>query len=172
MMDFDAFQEACERTRNRELTGHMAILHGMAGAVGETGELANVLLEPFPSIRAVRDEAGDVLFYCAHLATDLGLFFSRLATADEANLHRYRSLGGNDLAVGLGRSVMRLCERVKKKVFHAVDRDIAGALAEHVARVLTLCEDRGLSFREVAEFNISKLQRRFPNGWVAGGGVR
>lgn len=172
-MTFDEYQVAAARTMNLALS-HGESLSGYAlGCAGEIGELSELFVAGDVPTRKVIDECGDGVWYISAVATTLSVSLSRIATLDEANIHRYRSLGGKELAVGLTISAARICERVKKQVYHEKSGDIVGALGETMARVLTLAEDRGVTFREIAEFNLSKLQRRYPGaGFVVGGGVR
>ena len=171
-MTFDEYQTAASRTLHTSLSHGEALASYALGSIGEVGELSELFIAGDVPARKVIDEGGDVCWYLAALATTLSVPLSRIATIDEANIHRYRSLGGRDLAVGLTLSAARICERVKKQVYHEKTCDIVGALGETMARVLTLAEDRGVTFREIAEFNIAKLKRRYEHGFTTGGGTR
>ncbi len=75
-MDFQDYQNLAQRTANRELTTEQKMLNGAMGLCGESGEVIDLLKKhlaqghPLDKER-VLEEVGDVLWYCAELATAL-----------------------------------------------------------------------------------------------------
>lgn len=94
-MDFDDYQAAAKRTalygeKNR-------ITYPALGLASEAGEVAGKVKKVLrdregefgdEQIKAIGDELGDVLWYVAILAADLGLSLDRIA---EANVEKLRS---------------------------------------------------------------------------------
>lgn len=130
------------------------------GLVGELGELLSV-----PPEEDKIDELGDVVWYHAAVAYVLaaeGLPLPSHTAFLEAN------------AIG------EVCEAVKKRVWHGKLLD-AQAFSNALATVLAvaLCAasvegDDGYSalIDRAMEANVAKLRKRYPNGFVEGGGVR
>lgn len=76
---------------------------------------------------------------------------------------------------GLAVHAGSVADMVKKETFHAVPADVYKIRLE-VGDVLwylnQLCYAYGLTLGECATANIEKLRKRYPDGFVKGGGVR
>lgn len=78
-------------------------------------------------------------------------------------------------ALGLAGEVGELVDYLKKHLYHGypLDRDKVKSESGDVLWYLSsLCSLAGLSLGEVAEANVKKLEERYPEGFVEGGGVR
>jgi NTP pyrophosphatase (non-canonical NTP hydrolase) len=78
-------------------------------------------------------------------------------------------------ALGLAGEVGEFVEMVKKEAFHGkpLDIDKAGKEIGDVLWYLSLAaESVGLKLADIAAANIKKLQARYPDGFVHGGGNR
>lgn len=78
-------------------------------------------------------------------------------------------------AMGLSGETGELVDMLKKEVFH--DRimnfeDFEEEAGDILWYLANLCSARGSSLEIVAEKNIMKLQKRYPEGFVKGGGNR
>jgi NTP pyrophosphatase (non-canonical NTP hydrolase) len=106
-MDLNDYQQAARRTAI--YPDHHRVLYPALGLASEAGEVAGKIKKVLrdqdgdfgraPS-ETIRDELGDVLWYVAALAGDLGLSLEDVATANLAKLasrhERGRLSGGGD----------------------------------------------------------------------------
>jgi len=142
------YAKHCHRTWNDHPPD--AGLQRANAALGLAGEMAEYLADPSP------DELGDALYYLAVL----------------------RSLYG--MPAGVGHTALppdepmqaagRLCEMVKKDVFHDDPADLQGIMREtsELQEYLAAEADSlGPGVEEVREQNIEKLRKRFPDGFDA-----
>jgi NTP pyrophosphatase (non-canonical NTP hydrolase) len=78
-------------------------------------------------------------------------------------------------AMGLAGESGELVDMLKKDVFHGVPMTLA-QLESEAGDVLwylsNLCRIHGVDLQHVAENNLMKLKRRYPDGFVKGGGIR
>lgn len=78
-------------------------------------------------------------------------------------------------ALGLAGEAGEVAEAVKKGVFHQVeipDELIKKEIGDVMWYVASLCTLYGLSLSDVLAENVEKLRRRYPDGFVPGGGNR
>lgn len=90
-----------------------------------------------------------------------------------------RSLSDRDrrlnAALGIGGEAGEVLECVKKEYFHGKDpnpdklKDELGDVLYYIAR---LADEYGLPLSEIMEHNYRKLNARYPDGFVNGGGNR
>ena len=77
--------------------------------------------------------------------------------------------------LGLAGETGELVELVKKSEFHGRDIPIE-KFVEEAGDVLfylaALVGKKGLTLEDVAQANVEKLLKRYPNGFVPGGGIR
>jgi len=77
------------------------------------------------------------------------------------------------LALGVAGEAGEVAEVVKKAMAHGGSLD---ALHEEMGDLLwyvaALCTHLGMDLGDVMEANIQKLERRYPDGFVLGGGIR
>lgn len=101
---------------------------------------------------------------------------------DYQNAAKRTSARSEDRALALAISSMglagesgELIDKLKKDVGHGIPLSVAEFIDEagDVLWYLTdLCSQRGVNLQQVAEANIAKLRRRYPEGFVSGGGIR
>jgi NTP pyrophosphatase (non-canonical NTP hydrolase) len=106
-MDLNEYQQAARRTAI--YPDHHRVLYPALGLASEAGEVAGKIKKVLrdqggdfgrASIEAIKDELGDVLWYVAMLAGDLGLSLEAIAAANLDKLasrqQRGRLSGGGD----------------------------------------------------------------------------
>ena len=100
MSDFNAYQRSASRTAI--YPEQHKILYPALGLAGEAGEVANKvkkLIRDGPDKRPdtwredIASEIGDVLWYCAALATDLNLSLGMIAGQNEKKLGQRKQSG-------------------------------------------------------------------------------
>lgn len=78
-------------------------------------------------------------------------------------------------AMGLAGETGELVDLLKKEIFHgrpATEADFESEAGDVLWYLSNLCRVRGVSLERVAANNIAKLQKRYPEGFVKGGGIR
>ena len=100
MSDFNAYQRSASKTAIYPIEHR--ILYPALGLAGEAGEVANKvkkLIRDGPDGRPkdwreqISSEIGDVLWYCAALATDLNLTLGMIASQNEKKLSARKNAG-------------------------------------------------------------------------------
>jgi len=100
MSDFNAYQRSASKTAI--YPDEHRILYPALGLAGEAGEVANKvkkLIRDGPDGRPddwreqISSEIGDVLWYCAALATDLNLTLGMIASQNEKKLSARKKSG-------------------------------------------------------------------------------
>jgi NTP pyrophosphatase (non-canonical NTP hydrolase) len=100
MSDFNSYQRSASETAI--YPDEHRILYPALGLAGEAGEVANKvkkLVRDGPDNRPddwreqIASEIGDVLWYCAALATDLNLTLGMIASQNEMKLSRRKEQG-------------------------------------------------------------------------------
>ena len=100
MSDFNAYQRSASKTAIYPYEHR--ILYPALGLAGEAGEVANKgkkLIRDGPDGRPkdwreqISSEIGDVLWYCAALATDLNLTLGMIASQNEKKLSARKNAG-------------------------------------------------------------------------------
>ncbi|MAP55902.1 MAG: nucleotide pyrophosphohydrolase [Altibacter sp.] len=84
---FNEFQEACKRTANTNLTHSQAAMNWALGIAGEAGEYCELIKKSeFHGKKLDKDHAkkelGDILYYVAMAATNLGIDLASVAQAN------------------------------------------------------------------------------------------
>lgn len=88
IMDFDAYQKSTKLTAFYPSDFRTAVTYTTLGLTSEAGEVAGKVKKAIRDeqgvfsdarIQAIGDEIGDVLWYCARLADELGLTLSQIA---------------------------------------------------------------------------------------------
>lgn len=94
----------------------------------------------------------------------------------QAEMHRtyhHGRLEGH--ALGLAGETGEICDMVKKALYHKVPYDL-DAMKKELGDLLwyltAVASDHGFKLSDVAETNVQKLRKRYPSGFVAGGGIR
>ena len=100
MSDFNSYQRTASRTAI--YPEQHKILYPALGLAGEAGEVANKVKKiirdgpenmPEDWREQLSSEIGDVLWYCAALASDLNLTLGMIAAQNEAKLSRRKEQG-------------------------------------------------------------------------------
>lgn len=100
MSDFNSYQRSASKTAI--YPDEHRILYPALGLAGEAGEVANKvkkLVRDGPDNRPddwreqIASEIGDVLWYCAALATDLNLTLGMIASQNEIKLSKRKEQG-------------------------------------------------------------------------------
>lgn len=87
----------------------------------------------------------------------------------------YDAQGVLILALGLAGESGEVCELLKKHHGHKKPfsrEQLRGELGDVLWYLANLADAHGLTLSEVAQDNVSKLESRYPEGFVQGGGVR
>lgn len=91
-MDFNTFQENCERTANSNITWEEANLNWALGIAGEAGEYCELIKKHVFHSKPMnpedaKKELGDVLYYVAMAAANLGMSLEDVAVANVEKLN-------------------------------------------------------------------------------------
>lgn len=79
------------------------------------------------------------------------------------------------MAMGLAGEIGETIDAVKKRIFHHRTDQKAKVLEEAGDAFFyytMILHDEGLTLQEVIDFNVRKLNARYPGGFVPGGGIR
>jgi NTP pyrophosphatase (non-canonical NTP hydrolase) len=93
-LDFNEYQQKCERTANRETSDPIIFLTEKAlGIVGEAGEIGDylkkVICHGHPmNTEKLKDEAGDLLWYLSTVLTTYGITLEKVALHNIEKLKR------------------------------------------------------------------------------------
>jgi NTP pyrophosphatase (non-canonical NTP hydrolase) len=147
--------------------------------IGEVAELFEAIVIRGRPRAQLLDEVGDVIF-CAVWALDA---WSRNPLSDREDLKtRERPAPPPDVPRDLFWRILPalleaglLANAVKKLRYQRVLPDVA-AQTEHILvtldAVALLLASSGISLDEAIQHNMDKLNKRYPSGWVPGGGIR
>lgn len=142
------------------------IAYPALGLIGELAELREAIshCDSYThNTRPVLKEAGDVMWYCANLAADLGVSLSTLDS------HTLLSVFPSEKYIG------DFAEKVKKLIRDGADDKREAVLAfitVAIATVQTTCRNFSydFSFEDVLTTNIQKLNSRKERGTLTGDG--
>lgn len=164
MLAFEKFREHVQYRMNKDGTP-MPFQFVVLGIVGEAGELLDeVQCAPYCREKIV-SELGDVLWYIQAAAESKGF---------DGNLRTLLGLtdrGHRSLLHHLG----RLAEMGKKEAWHgkvACPSDTLEDLGSVLHQVVNICVCMDITIEDAMKQNIDKLEKRYPRGFVEGGGVR
>ncbi|MBR6569511.1 MAG: nucleoside triphosphate pyrophosphohydrolase family protein [Clostridia bacterium] len=168
-MNLNEYQKLAMRTSP---DGHDRVRNGCLGLIGESGEIVDVIKKwmfqsvketPLP-VEKLIDEMGDVLWYCAETATGMRESLRLLAGELETN-HWHHACRMLDLEQTV--TSMSSCANSAYNAYYvainpngAVD-NLCGVLA----LLMHLCDMVDTSIEIVAENNIAKLKKRYPDGF-------
>lgn len=146
------------------------------GLCGEAGEVYTALRMGCTDEELMK-ELGDVAWYVAACAKKLGSSYAEASA--EASLGfscRVKSVQEDEEeAAALMAEACAFADMVKKAAWHGVEINKQAALNELV-RVLrgvyTLAHSNYMTMEKVLQANHDKLEKRYPAGFVEGGGVR
>lgn len=169
--------------------GHDRQLNGCMGLIGETGEIVDIVKKwkfqsgdhaELPKDKLI-DECGDVLWYCAELATGMDVVLSALYTEKNFFFDDMREINENApleltamrLATMATRPTLFLFDGVQgiEKEVKLIGREWqeAQAQAEIVGIMATIRDileiHCNVSLEDAMEHNIEKLRKRYPDGF-------
>ena len=106
-MNFNEFQQECKRTANPNMTYSQAAMNWALGIAGEAGEYCELIKKSeFHGKMLNKDHAkkelGDILYYVAAAATNLGIDLSSVA---QANVDKLRARYPNGFVEGGGNRI-------------------------------------------------------------------
>ena len=180
-MNFKDYQPLAMRTSPE---GHDRLLNGCLGLIGETGEIVDLVKKwrfqsgdhaEFPKEKLI-EECGDVLWYCAELATGLNDSLQELYDmaahefddVREANEEAPAELAAGRLACVAARPFL-MWERpeTEDENWKAV---IRAEIKSSIVGMLTAIRDFleihcGSSLAYAMDYNITKLRKRYPDGF-------
>lgn len=91
-MDFDKYQALARRTQNRRLNHDQRLNHALRGLPAEVGEVCGLFQKIYQghplNIDKVVDEMGDVFWFMAELADELGISLNDVAENNIAKLRK------------------------------------------------------------------------------------
>lgn len=141
-----------------------AIAYPALGLIGELNELKQAWLDwedGFTELDlSLIKEMGDVMWYCANLAADLGVSLSTLDSLAPATMP-------SDKAVGI------FAEKLKKLIRDESDDKreyVLAFITSVIASIRKLCDDFCFSFEDVLTTNLDKLESRKERGTLQGDG--
>ena len=97
------------------------------------------------------------------------------AAARTAGPHEGMNLAIANYAMGLAGETGELVDLLKKELFHgrpSTRADFESEAGDVLWYLANLCKAKGICLERVAENNLLKLRRRYPDGFVKGGGNR
>ncbi|MBO7172345.1 MAG: nucleoside triphosphate pyrophosphohydrolase family protein [Bacteroidaceae bacterium] len=158
-MHFNEYRALAQRTSNGSLTVEQHVINGALGLCGESGEVADlVCMNPTVEQKAsVVEELGDVLWYCAELATWLELEPGIPMEGEEwGRVHG---------ALGLCVAAASIADHVKKAYMqgHSVNKIKIASRVYTVFRIVSeLAASVDSTASNVMGYNINKLRKRYP----------
>ena len=104
MVGFNEFQQECDRTARQDLSWEQANLNWALGIAGESGEFCELIKKHVFHDKPMnpedaKKELGDILYYVAMAAANLGL---KLEDVAQANCDKLRSRYPNGFKKGGG----------------------------------------------------------------------
>ena len=168
-MNLNEYQRLAMRTSP---DGHDRVKNGCLGLIGESGEIVDVIKKwmfqsveetPLP-VEKLIDEMGDVLWYCAETATGMRASLRLLAGELEIN-HWHYACRTLDLEQTIT-SMSACANSVYNAYYVAINPNGAvDQLGGVLALLVHLCDMVDTSIEIVAENNIAKLKKRYPDGF-------
>lgn len=173
-MNLNEYQRLALRTSG---AGHDRVKNGCLCLIGESGEIVDIVKKymfqsgenpPFPKDKFIK-EMGDVLWYCAETVSGMELELEleevtlRTGSYDKYSLFAAWNCADIELTAAMLSAnaveayVSRFVEGNAMRCAYRV-RDIYKGL-------LHLCDLVGVTIDEVADTNIEKLKKRYPDGF-------
>lgn len=154
--------------------GHSKIDNGMLGLIGETGELVDLLKKheyqsepgtPFPMDAAI-NELGDVMWYLEELADGLGTTMNAISALSFMALDDMTNI---DKPLPSYRAIILNLSGHANRIRKAVQKRDRRELEMQMRRMLYCCawlaRAAGVPMAVVAQRNIDKLIKRYPDGF-------
>lgn len=175
-MNLNEYQRLALRTSG---AGHDRVKNGCLGLIGESGEIVDILKKymfqsgenpPFPKDKFIK-EMGDVLWYCAETVSGMELELEEvtLRTGGYDKYSLFDSLLADDDCADIEfTAAMLSANAVEAYVSLFVEGDAvrcAFRVRDIYKGLLHLCDMVGVTIDEVADTNIEKLKKRYPDGF-------
>jgi NTP pyrophosphatase (non-canonical NTP hydrolase) len=79
-----------------------------------------------------------------------------------------------DYTLGLVGEAGEVADCFKKSIFHKVnmDKKAQEEMGDILWYIASLCNEHGWKLSDILDGNIAKLMKRYPEGFVLGGGIR
>ena len=180
-MQFEEYQRLAMRTSPE---GHDRVRNGCLGLIGESGEIVDAVKKwEFQSgdhaeipVDKLIDECGDVLWYCAELATGLDEsleeLFDRFGAEFYGDLHPLNSAADrlDTICVRLSYACGRPFQSLFEMTASGADENFCiaeakGQIVGIIVTVLDILENLNATLEDAMERNIAKLRRRYPDGF-------
>ena len=170
-MDMRQFHKLAMRTSPRD--GHDKIDNGILGLIGETGELVDLykkwVYQSHPGAELPKDrlaeELGDVLWYLAEIADGMEKNLRDIIGVDFDQLdEQVRRTKNQPHIRKLVIDMMEEALLVEKTTSFNRMLIYMHIVMEHAAQMARLID---VPLREIAENNIEKLKKRYPDGFDA-----
>lgn len=163
---------------------------GLAGEAGEVTAVFEEFAALLPDItpEQIEDyknkltlELGDTLWYVAAILDSFGLDCSDIddLLADhesiESLVEQLQGFNPARLTASLSMHAGAACDLIKKAEWHGKTLDLdslVASLANMAVVIGELGNRNGVGMGEICQANVDKLSKRYPNGFVEGGGVR
>lgn len=162
-MDLNAYQKQAMRTSPED---HDRVKNGCLGLIGESGEIVDIVKKylfqskadtPLPVDKLI-DEMGDVLWYIAETVSGIGETMDGvIRIPDEKHLTNYVNL--ESAAVNL--AIYASDAYVSRNIVRAIEHDVQIIFTT----LMDMCRMLDTTIEHVAEHNIAKLKKRYPDGF-------
>ena len=179
-MRIEEYQPLAMRTSTE---GHDRVRNGCLGLIGESGEIIDIIKKwefqsgenpPFPKDKII-DECGDVLWYCAELATGLGVtldeLWEKLSDGFYGDLHPMNAAASRidivaaRLCFACGKPFNVLFEPTFEAPMEWREAQAKAQIVGIMVTVQDILENCEYSLEEAMEANIAKLRKRYPDGF-------
>lgn len=171
-MNLKEYQRLAMRTSP---DGHDRVKNGCLGLIGESGEIVDIIKKhmfqseadtPLP-VGKIIDEMGDVLWYCMETLTGIGddpeIALTRKALYSVSAVYIQSCAAGIDTVAAL-LSMFSVGAYTASYIDDNI-RHLRGCIYDVYRMLLTLCDLLGTTIERVAETNIEKLKKRYPDGF-------
>lgn len=167
-MNLQEYQGKTARFKAGDVSHKEALAVWALGIAGEAGEVAEAVV--MKRKQKIGEELGDELFYVAALAGDLGLSLSEFSLDFRINFRMKFATFCNpeSLALDLSIKAARMAELIKKHLGQGHPIKMAAVkelLADLLLCMASLAAEYELTLDAIAQQNIDKLTKRYPNGF-------
>ena len=183
-MKFEEYQQLAMRTSP---DGHDRIANGCMGLIGETGEIVDLVKKwefqsgdhaELPREKLI-EECGDLLWYCAELATGLEKDLAAAYMGKSSLFDDVRKINRESPITITAMRLAMIAVRPAQILFDAIPSDTDDEASREYLKASVLSNIVGImsGIRDFLEFycrtsllmamerNIEKLQRRYPDGF-------
>lgn len=185
-MTLEEYQQKAMRTRGEYYTQGDQLMCACLGLAGESGEFMEHVLKHEADKDMYIKELGDVLWYIALTANAYSVNLSDVVRNYSDSIHwsqddiflsaleefvvgqKKESMMVSHCAMGISIQCSSICDSVKKAVYHQHNlmlENLNKSLYEMLTQMIYVCDLLEISFEEVADANIQKLKKRYPDGF-------